>query len=130
MSRIARLRMMYLVLVGATMALGLVVHWRGDMLGVDIRDVTGDALWAMMIAWGMGAWLPVTALRIRSAAALTICLAVEFSQLIHTPALDAARATTVGHLVLGNAFDVRDLVSYACGVGVAMLLERVFMVRH
>jgi len=130
MSHIARLRVTYLVLVCATIVLGLTVHWRGDILSAAVRDVAGDALWAMMIAWGMGALLPDTALRIRSAVALVICFAVELSQLIHTPVLDAARRSVVGHLVLGNAFDARDLASYACGIGATIMLERVFMARH
>jgi hypothetical protein len=44
------------------------------------------------------------------------CFAVEFSQLIHLPMLDALRRTTLGYLVLGSGFDRRDLAGYAGGV--------------
>jgi len=55
--------------------------------------------------------------------ALAFCCAVEFSQLWHTPWLNAVRRTTAGHLVLGSGFNARDLVAYAGGVGGEGLVE-------
>jgi hypothetical protein len=55
--------------------------------------------------------------------ALAFCFAVEFSQLVHLPELDALRRTTAGHLALGSGFDRRDLAAYAGGVIVAVLVE-------
>jgi hypothetical protein len=60
---------------------------------------------------------------VRAAVALAICFAVEASQLVHTPALDALRATTPGRLVLGSGFDPRDLLAYAGGVLAALALD-------
>ena len=52
-------------------------------------------------------------------------LMVEFSQLLQTPALNAFRGTTLGHLVLGSDFDARDLAAYAGGVFIsAMVVHR------
>lgn len=113
-----RVRLVYVGLALGTIALGLWVH-RGAALGPMARDVTGDALWATMIAWWLGAVAPRARLSTRSAVAFCICLAVELSQLIHTPSLDAVRATTFGHLVLGSGFDPRDIAAYAAGVAVA-----------
>lgn len=113
----------YVGLAIATILIGLWIHRGGVALNADARDVTGDALWAMMIAWWIGAVVPRVALRTRSAAALGICVAVELSQLIHTPALDVVRGTTLGHLVLGSGFDPRDLLAYSLGVTLAALLE-------
>lgn len=84
----------------------------------------GDAIWATMIAWWVAAIVPGPSLWPRSVAAVTICFAVELSQLYHTPALDTLRRTTIGHLTLGSGFDPRDLVAYAVGVLAAALLER------
>ena len=113
----------FLVLACATIAVGLVVHLRGAALGPVARDVLGDALWAMMIAWWAGALAPQARLAVRSTAAYAVCAAVEVSQLYHAPALDAVRATMVGHLVLGSGFDPRDLLAYGAGVAFAALLE-------
>jgi hypothetical protein len=120
-----RTRTPYIALALGTIALGLGVHWRGGVLGSTLRDVLGDALWAAMVAWWVGAVAPGTSLRIRAAVALALCVGVELSQLYHTTALDALRSTTVGQLVLGSGFDPRDLAAYALGVLVAVCLERV-----
>jgi hypothetical protein len=120
-----RTRAPYVALALGTIALGLAVHWRGGAIGAAAQDVLGDALWATMIAWWVGALAPGVTVRVRSAAALAICVAVEVSQRYHTPALDALRGTTMGHLVLGSGFDQRDLAAYAVGVLAAVLLEGV-----
>ena len=126
MSLGVRARLPYLALAVGTIVLGLVVHEGGAALtlGPVARDVLGDALWAVMIVWWLGALAPSVRLATRGGVALAICVAVELSPLLHTPPLDAARRTQVGRLVLGSGFDPRDLAAYACGVLAAVLLER------
>jgi hypothetical protein len=113
----------YVALTLGTIGLGLAVHLRGAVLSPVARDVLGDALWAAMVTWGIAAIAPALRLSRRGGAALAFCFAIEFSQLYHTPALDALRSTTGGHLVLGNGFDPRDLGAYAAGVLAIVLLE-------
>jgi len=115
--------MRYFTLAVGTIALGLAVHWRGGSLSPVVRDVLGDVLWAAMMVWWIAAVAPAIRLPWRAAAALAFCFAVEFSQLVHFPALDALRRTTAGHLVLGSGFDPRDLISYAIGVLAPVFLE-------
>ena len=117
-------RLTYVGLAVVTIAIGLLVHVRGTAFNADVRDVLGDALWAGMMLWWVSAVAPTAALLARGGVALTICFAVEFSQLIHTPALDALRSTLPGRLVLGSGFDVRDLAAYAVGVVAALVVER------
>jgi Protein of unknown function (DUF2809) len=113
----------YFVAALLTIAVGLLVH-RGVLpLSPVARDVFGDALWAMMMMWWMGVLLPAWRPERRAVVALAICVAVEWSQRWHAPWLDAVRATRMGHLVLGSGFDARDLVAYAAGVVVAMLID-------
>jgi hypothetical protein len=119
-----RTRASYIALALGTIALGLGVHWRGAPLGPTLRDVFGDALWAAMVTWLVGAVAPGVSLRIRAATALALCVGVEVSQLFHTTVLDALRTTTAGELVLGSGFDPRDLAAYTLGVLAAALLER------
>jgi Protein of unknown function (DUF2809) len=118
-----RRRLAFVALAVATIALGLLVHLRGAALGPVARDVLGDALWAAMIAWWAGALAPNARLATRTVAAYAVCAAVETSQRYHAPALDAVRATLVGHLILGSGFDARDLAAYALGVAGAALIE-------
>jgi hypothetical protein len=117
-------RMRYVALAVGTIVVGLAVHWHGGALSPVVRDVLGDALWAAMVMWLIAAVAPAVRLPWRAAVALVICFAVEFSQLFRSPALDALRRTTAGHLALGSGFDPRDFVSYASGVLAAALLER------
>jgi uncharacterized protein DUF2809 len=124
MPRWLRARTRYFALAAGTIVLGLAVHRRGGALSPDVRDVLGDALWAAMVAWGIAAVGPAIRLPWRAAVALAFCSVVEFSQLVHFPALDALRRTTAGHLALGSGFDPRDFASYAAGVLAAVLLER------
>ena len=119
-----RARTRYFALAVGSIALGLTVHLRGDALSPVVRDVLGDALWAAMAVWGISAVAPTLARWRRGVAALAICFVVEFSQLVHSPALDAFRRTTVGHLALGSGYDRRDFAVYAAGVLAAILLER------
>ncbi|SOD03731.1 Protein of unknown function [bacterium JGI 053] len=125
-----RARAAYLALALGTIAVGLAVHLGGEALGRTTRDVVGDALWATMVAWWVGAVAPGAGLRTRAAIALGLCFAVEVSQLHHAAALDALRATRAGHLVLGSGFDPRDLAAYAAGVAAAVLLERAVIRRR
>lgn len=116
-------RWRYAALALATIALGLLVHRGIVPMGPRARDMAGDALWAAMMAWWVGALAPRARRLPRSAVALGICAAVEFSQLIHAPPMDAVRDSTVGHLILGSGFDPRDFAAYAIGIVVAALLE-------
>jgi len=122
---VSQRRLRYFVLAIGTIAVGLIVHSSGRFLPQAVRDVLGDALWAMMIVWWMGVLAPRLPLRTRALASFAICVAVELSQRIHTPLLDGLRQTTLGHLVLGSDYDLRDLFSYAAGVVAAAGLARV-----
>ena len=117
-------RVFYLIAVIATIALGLWVHTRAPALGADARDILGDALWAAMMTCCVAVLVPRMSLGTRGAVAMGICVIVELSQLVHTPALAAMRATFLGRLVLGSGFDARDFAAYAIGVIAAVIVER------
>jgi hypothetical protein len=123
--RISR-RVPYLALAVTTIGIGLAIH-RGAALGPVAGDVLGDALWAVMMVWWTGVVAPRARLPARGMAALAICFAVEASQIVHSPVLDALRRTVPGRLVLGSGFDPRDLLAYAAGVLAALLLQAVFV---
>src|SRR5262245_5337057 len=106
------------------MIIGLSVRLWGDMLGATTRDVVGDALWASMILWWISVLIPRANMYVRGGVAYAICVAVEFSQLVHTPWLESARETLIGQLALGSGFDIRDLAAYAFGVAVAAGLSK------
>ena len=113
----------YLGLAIATIAVGLTVHLEGDALGARAQDVSGDALWAMMMMWWVSVLLPRVRAVTRGVLAYGACVTVECSQLVHARGLEAIRATRLGHLVLGSDFDARDLAAYFAGVCIAVALS-------
>ena len=116
-------RLAYVAAAAVTIAVGLIVYLRGGFLQPSARDIVGDTLWAAMMAWLVAVIAPGAKPLLRGSVAYAICVAVEVSQAFHSVSLDAIRATTVGHLVLGSGFDPRDLAAYATGVVAAVLLE-------
>lgn len=84
----------------------------------------GDVLYATLLYWGMRLLAPRRPRRHAMAAALALSVGVELSQLLHTPWLDALRATRLGGWVLGHGFLWGDLVCYVVGVGLGAVLDR------
>lgn len=119
-------RLRFAVLAASTILVGLVVHWYGTALPTAARDALGDALWAMMIFWLIGAVVPDVSAVTRGVVALGVCFLVETSQAYHLEFLDRLRQSRVGHLFLGSDFDFRDLVAYAMGIAAAFGFERRF----
>ena len=119
-----RRRVGYAALALLTIAAGLALVRTRAALPAALADKLGDALWAAMMFWWVSAAMPDARPRTRALAAVGVAWAVEASQLLRVPWLDALRATRLGHLVLGADFDAGDLVAYAAGVAVAFLIER------
>jgi hypothetical protein len=112
-------------LLAATIALGLATRRFPSVFPSLLATYGGDALWAAMVYWLLAFLRPSASWRALAAGALGIAIAVECSQLVHTPWLDAVRATRLGALVLGQGFLWSDLVAYLAGVGLAVLMDRV-----
>jgi hypothetical protein len=104
------------LLVLVTIALGLASRRWPGLFPAVLGKYPGDALWAQMVYWLGALVAPAATVRRLALVALGIAWAVEFSQLWHPPWLDAIRATTPGHLVLGSAFGGIDLLAYAVGI--------------
>ena len=122
MTAAARARIGFIAAANATIAAGLFVHL-SDVLPPPAKDIGGDALWAMMMAWWVGALAPTNRLPARAAVALAVAWAVELTQLYHAPWIDSLRSSRLVHLVLGSDFYARDLLAYASGVVAAVLIE-------
>jgi hypothetical protein len=58
---------------------------------------------------------------------LLFSFAIEFSQLYKVPWIDSIRPTLFGRLVLGATFNWGDMICYAIGVGIGVLMELYFV---
>lgn len=107
----------------AVIAAGL--WWRSAANPVPpfLHKYGGDALWALLMFLGFRCVLiRVSILRV-TLVSLAFCFAVEFSQLYHAPWIDSLRNSRLGALALGAIFNAPDLIAYAAGVALGVLIE-------
>jgi hypothetical protein len=118
-----RRRPVYAVGVLVILLLGLASRQYAAALPVFVADYAGDTLWALMVfaivAFLVPRW---SSLRV-AAVALAIAYLVEASQLYHAAWIDRVRGTGIGGLALGFGFLWSDLVCYAVGVTLGVILE-------
>lgn len=101
----------YLILIIIVITLGLLS--RRIAL---IPAATGDALYALMMFFIVRFCLLRKSSLSVALLSLAICFAIEISQAIQTPRLQALRNTQPGRLVLGQGFLWTDLLAYVAGV--------------
>lgn len=120
-TRGVRARLTYLLLAALVIPLGLGV--RAVRLPGDVGGPLGDVLWAVELYLVLRTLAPRLPMRKTATLCLVLATLDEASQAIHTPWLDAVRATTLGHLVLGRGFVWLDLLWYALGTAAAWGLD-------
>ena len=112
-----------LTLILLTIALGLASRWRSSSLPVFVAKYAGDTLWATAVFFGLGLIWPAAPARRLALGAAVVALAVELSQLAHPAWLDAFRNLPGVGLVIGYDFVASDLVCYAAGIALAVLVD-------
>ncbi len=121
-----RQRKLYAVVIVVVIVLGLLSRRFPNALPAMLGKYPGDALWALMIFFGIGFLFPRLASVRVAGSALAFSGAVEFSQLYQAPWIEAWRETLAGRLILGRGFAWNDLAAYAVGVFIAWVLERLW----
>ncbi len=76
-----------------------------------------------MVYWLVAFVSPAASVVKVALTALVISYADECSQLYQAPWINAIRATTPGHLVLGSAFSWGDIVAYTVGIALVAPLD-------
>jgi len=121
-----RNRLFYLLMAVIVIFLGLLSRRITGYLPEVINLVLGDSLWALMVYLLMGMVFINWSVRKVAVFGLAFCFMIELSQLYHEPWIDKIRSTTLGGLVLGYGFLWSDLVAYAIGIGIGILVENGF----
>ena len=110
---ITRNRIHYLSFILLTIGMGL--FSRSKIIPELIYPYLGDLLYCLMFYFVVGFLFP----KMKSVNVLlycvTICFAIEVSQLIQVDWLNQIRKTTIGRLTLGSGFLWSDFVSYSLG---------------
>jgi hypothetical protein len=112
-----------LIAIAVTVALGLASRRWPVLFPALLGKYPGDALWALMVYWGIAWLMPNASIKKVAVLALLISYADEFSQLYESPWIDGIRRTTVGHLVLGSTFSWFDMLAYTVGVATGAMIE-------
>ena len=118
-----RNRILYAVLAAACIGLGLASRAFLADLPAFLGEYGGDTIWAMMVYFLFAVLLARKPVWLVSLCALVFSYGIEFSQIYHAPWIDSVRATTLGGLVLGQGFLVSDLICYAAGILIALLID-------
>ncbi len=120
-------RVAYVLAALAVIPLGLGV--RAVPLPWGIGGPAGDALWAVELYCVLRALVPGAAPRNTAIVCYVLAALDEASQAIHTPWLDAIRATWLGHMILGRGFVWLDLLWYAVGTAGAWAIDEAVSAR-
>lgn len=120
---IHRRRWLLTLLAVLTVPLGLLTRADLPLPGL-IATYGGDTLYATLAFFLAALLLPRWPTWRLAILALGFCYVIEISQLVHTPWLDALRATRGGHLVLGAGFLWSDPSCYAVGIVLGAVIDR------
>ena len=122
-----RSRLLYTLLVGLTIILGLASRKFSFLLPAWLAKNAGDVLYAVMAFWLVGFLLPrLSTLRAALAAGL-FCLGIELLKFVQSAWLVVARHSRAGALVFGSGFHWSNLVCYTLGVAAAAIAETAIM---
>lgn len=89
----------------------------------------GDILWATMVYFTVRFLFINKPVSFIATISLLFSFAIEFSQLYKAPWIDNIRPTLFGRLVLGATFNWGDMVCYAVGVGIGVLVDKYLLPR-
>ena len=106
----------YIILLGITVALGLLSRSSVVPEESPIRLYAGDALWALSLFWAIAVIFDRTTTSRLVVSALIISFLIETSQFYHEEWIEQLRSYRLGALFLGFQFRWLDLVCYTVGI--------------
>ncbi len=120
-------RIKYAALTALLIGAGLLV--RSPLLGLPhaMAKYSGSIVWGAMVYAALAGLQPNRGVLRTAIAAGLLAVSIEFSQLWHTPALDAFRSTTIGVLLIGRFFSWWDIVAYLIGIAAICLFDRIVL---
>jgi len=118
-------RIQYFILTLIVITLGILSRKIGA-----VPIFFGDALYAVMVYFGLRMLFNNLGLEKTAILALVFCFCIEFLQLYNAEWMLEIRRTTAGHYVLGQGFLWSDLAYYTLGVVMAFLIDFYFIKRN
>ena len=118
-----RNRVLYGIMIIIVIILGLCSRKMANVIPNFLNAYLGDALWALMIFIAFGFVFRDMKTKIVALIGISFCYLIELTQLYHVNWIDNIRKTTLGGLVLGYVFSWSDLLAYAIGILVGVILD-------
>lgn len=118
-----RNRLVYAIMITIVIVLGLLSRKMVNVLPDLLNIYLGDALWALMIFIGVGFIFTELETKTVALMGLVFCYFIELSQLYHAIWIENIRKTTLGGLALGYVFSWGDLLGYAIGISIGVIIE-------
>jgi hypothetical protein len=112
-----------IILIVLVCLLGIGSRRYARVLPAFVAAYAGDTLWALAAFLGIGLVLRWASTWTVASLAMAFSITIEISQLYHAEWIDSIRGTTLGALILGFGFLWSDLVCYAVGVGMGVVIE-------
>jgi glycopeptide antibiotics resistance protein len=108
----------YLIITLITITLGIL-----SRKTEAVPTFFGDALYAVMVYFGLRMLFHNLGLKKTALLALVFCFCIEFLQLYKTEWMLEIRRTTAGRYVLGQGFLWSDLALYSVGILIAFTVD-------
>ena len=119
----SRSRIWYFLAAVLTIMAGLASRHFSQVLPACLGKYPGDALWALMVFFGLGGvFCKVSSLQL-SIGALGFSFGIEVLKLCDVPWLVSIRHTGLGHLIFGSVFSWQNLVAYFVGIAIGLMIE-------
>ncbi|MBI9036945.1 MAG: DUF2809 domain-containing protein [Bacteroidales bacterium] len=122
-----RNRIIYLVLIILSSLLGIGSRFFAEVLPDFIANYAGDTFWAMAVYFLVRFIFPGKNKIQSSIISFAFSVCIELSQFYHVPWLDNIRKTIIGGLILGFGFMWSDLICYAAGIIIGLLLDNLLL---
>ncbi|MFJ7953640.1 DUF2809 domain-containing protein [Lysinibacillus sp. NPDC096418] len=119
------LRTVYLLAIVITILLGLASRKWGSLLPPFVVQNAGDMLWATMVYFGFRFLFVRKSTLVAISFSFLFSFGIEFSQLYQQDWINQIRGTSLGALILGRGFLVKDLIRYTVGIILATILDKV-----
>ncbi|WHX98155.1 DUF2809 domain-containing protein [Neobacillus sp. DY30] len=123
------LRKTYFIAVVITILLGLASRKFSQLLFSFIAENAGDALWAMMVYFGLRFLFLKKNMLTAIILSFLFSYGIEFSQLYQEEWMNQIRGTQLGALVLGKGFLIVDLIRYTTGIVIASSLDKIAIIK-
>jgi hypothetical protein len=125
-----RNRAVYAACAIGAVAAGLLTRSRFLDLPRTVAKYSGDAVWALLVFFLLGFLFPRKPTWRIALLAAAFATTIEFLQLYHAPWINHLRSLWIGRMILGSTFNPPDLLAYAVGIVIGVMLDRALTFRR